>query len=54
MAMLEFHNGKERDLDDWMRLLFLADPRFKIVGVVHPKGSILAFIEVGWDEAKIH
>ncbi len=46
--MLEFHNAKERDLDDWNHLLKQADPRFRLEDVKKPKGSRLAIIEVAW------
>ncbi|KAG8526452.1 uncharacterized protein KY384_000045 [Bacidia gigantensis] len=49
MAMLEFHNGKERDREDWVNLLQRADERFCIVNVRQPPGSRLSFIEVRWD-----
>lgn len=31
--MLEFHNGKERGLDDWKELFNIVDPRLEIVRV---------------------
>lgn len=49
MAMLEIHNGKERDLSDWMQLFEDADGRFKILNVKQPVSSRLGIIEVGWD-----
>ena len=48
--MMEYHNAKERDMTDWMTLLEKADPRFYIVDVKRPNGSILSIIEVGWRE----
>lgn len=48
--MLEFHNAKERDLDDWNDLLKQADPRFRLEHVNKPQGSRLAIIEVAWKE----
>ena len=52
MAMLEFHNGKERDMDDWRQLFISADPNYHILGVTQPAGSRLGFIEVGWRTAE--
>lgn len=48
LAMLEFHNGKERDFDDWVELLGKADHRFHLVNMIQPPGSRLTVIEVGW------
>ncbi len=48
LAMLELHNGKERDLDDWVHLLRKADARFHVVDVKQPTGSMLSVIEVCW------
>lgn len=46
--MLEFHNGKERDHDDWVELLRRADSRYHLIGIKQPTGSRLAVLEVGW------
>ena len=46
--MLELHNGKERDRDDWIELLRRADARFRLIGIKQPAGSTLAILEVGW------
>lgn len=48
LSMLEFHNAKERDKDDWARLLHSADERLHIIGIKQPRGSRLSVIEVGW------
>ena len=48
--MLEFHNAKERDIDDWTGLLAMADRRFRLLGCKQPPGSRLAVMEVGWLE----
>ncbi|KAL9601040.1 MAG: hypothetical protein Q9179_003001 [Wetmoreana sp. 5 TL-2023] len=48
LAMLEFHNGQERDLDSWMELLRKADPRFRWAGTIEPYGSRLSFFQVEW------
>ena len=48
--MLEFHNGKERDIDDWTWMIREADARFEITRVGQPSGSRLSIIEVRWRE----
>ena len=48
LAMLEFHNAKERDADDWASLLHKADKDFNILAVQQPLGSRLSVIEVCW------
>ena len=53
LAMLEFHNAKERDIDDWISLLAMADPRFRLLNCKQPPGSRLAIMEVGWLENKV-
>lgn len=47
--MLEIHNGKERDLSDWLQLFEDADRRFKLVGVKQPVSSRLGIIELVWE-----
>ncbi len=47
--MLEFHNAKERDMDDWMQIFKDADSRFTVLGGKHPEGSRLGLIEVVWE-----
>ncbi len=49
MSMLEIHNGKERDLSDWVRLFEDAHRSFKVVSVKQPVSSRLGIIEVVWD-----
>lgn len=46
--MLEFHNAKERDIDDWIGLLAMADSRFRLLNSKQPPSSRLAVLEVGW------
>ena len=46
--MLEFHNGKERDMDDWTRLFGDTDSRFEILAVKKPFNSRLSIMEVIW------
>ncbi len=48
LAMLEFHNAKERDADDWASLLHEADRNFHLVAIKQPLGSRLSVIEVCW------
>ena len=48
LAMLQLHNAKERDVDDWDQLLRKADVRFHIIKIRQPSGSRLSAIEVGW------
>lgn len=47
--MLELHNAKERDMDDWNDLFKQADPRFRLENVKKPRGSRLAILEVVWE-----
>ena len=42
-------NAHERDMDEWNDLFAMANPRFKILGVTKPSGSVLSIIEVIWD-----
>lgn len=48
-AMLEFHNAKERDADDWAKLFHDADPRFQFLGVKQPPAAKMGFIEARWE-----
>lgn len=48
LAMLEFHNAKERNLETWTALLNRADPGFHLVAVKQPEGSQLAILVVKW------
>lgn len=38
-------------MDDWVQLLKDADPRYKLLNVTMPPGSLLGLIEVGWEES---
>ena len=49
MTMLELHNAKERDADDWNQLFHLADERLKIVSIVQPERSKLGLVEAVWN-----
>ena len=46
--MLAFHNGKERDKDDFVELLREADVRFHLEAIRQPAGSRLSLIEILW------
>lgn len=48
LAMLELHNAKERDRDDWIELFRSADERFEVVKIYQPEGSRLGLIEIVW------
>ena len=48
LAMLEFHNAKERGIDDWVGLLAMADSRYRLLDCKQPPGSRLAVMVVGW------
>jgi len=47
--MLELFNAKEREADEWKRLLEIADKRFHFVGINMPPGSKLSFVEARWN-----
>ncbi|KAH3967279.1 hypothetical protein HBI24_208500 [Parastagonospora nodorum] len=49
LSMLELHNGKERDADDWRKLFEDCDPRFKFEEIIRPPGSKLGIIQVVWE-----
>ena len=49
LSMLELHNGKERDADDWRKLFEDCDPRFKFEKIIRPPGSKLGIIQVAWE-----
>ncbi|PYI04753.1 S-adenosyl-L-methionine-dependent methyltransferase [Aspergillus sclerotiicarbonarius CBS 121057] len=48
MNMLSLFNSRERDTEDWKRLLAQADGRFRWERVLQPEGSNLSIIEVSW------
>ncbi|MCJ1463377.1 hypothetical protein MMC07_001984 [Pseudocyphellaria aurata] len=48
LCMLELHNAKERDKNDWAKLFQEADSRFIFVGVKQPVQSKLSIIEAVW------
>ncbi|KAF2791438.1 putative O-methyltransferase [Melanomma pulvis-pyrius CBS 109.77] len=49
LSMLELHNGKERDADDWEKLFSDCDPRFKFLGTTRVPGSRLGVVEAKWE-----
>ena len=49
MSMLEIHNGKERELGEWMQLFEGVDKRFKLHGVKQPVASRLGILEFVWN-----
>jgi hypothetical protein len=49
LSMLELHNGKERDADDWARLFEVCDARFQFDGVIRPPGSRLGIVHATWN-----
>lgn len=49
LTMMEMQNSKERELDDWAKLLEEADKRFDFTGGKQPKGSNLWILEAEWN-----
>lgn len=49
LVMNECFNAKEREFDDWRKLLREADKRFRIVELKGPEGSRLQIIEAVWE-----
>lgn len=41
-------SAKERSHDDWIALLAMADPRFKIRSITTPRHSALSIIDIVW------
>jgi hypothetical protein len=48
--MMSFHNSRERTIEEFESLIKEADPRLRLAQVKQPEGSILAFIEVIFEE----
>jgi 6-hydroxytryprostatin B O-methyltransferase len=46
LTMLQAFNSKERDLDDWKKLLSLASPDVQLKQVAQPFGSAMSILEV--------
>ncbi|KAI1360612.1 O-methyltransferase-domain-containing protein [Xylaria arbuscula] len=49
LSMAAIFNSRERTVDEWRKLLSVADSRFMMKRVIHPKGSMLAILEIIWD-----
>ena len=49
MAMLEMHNGKERDMNDWTQLLDKAGNGLRLTTFKQPPSSRLALLEIERD-----
>ena len=46
LSMMQVHNSKERELDEWVALLEGADKRLRLKNVVQPFGSSMSVLEV--------
>jgi 6-hydroxytryprostatin B O-methyltransferase len=46
LVVMSHFNGKQRDLEEWHKILEAADERLKIANVVQPMGSHFSIIEV--------
>ncbi|KAL9088823.1 MAG: hypothetical protein Q9159_002859 [Coniocarpon cinnabarinum] len=46
LTMMQAFNSKERDIEDWERLLGMVDSRLRIVGVKQPFGSAMGVLEI--------
>lgn len=52
MSMMQVHNSKERELDEWVALLKEGgDGRLRLRNVVQPFGSLMSVLEVVRDDA---
>jgi hypothetical protein len=49
MLMLSICNSRERDREDWQKVISEADPRFKIRSVFTPSESALGIIVAVWE-----
>lgn len=49
LTMLELHNGKERDGEDWAKLFAECDGRFWFEGARALPGAALGLVEAVWD-----
>ena len=50
LTMMEAHNSKERELDEWVDLLKGADERLRLQNVVQPFMSLTSVLEVVRDD----
>ena len=46
LSMMQVHNSKEREHEEWIELLREADPRLQLVGVTQPFGSSMSLLEI--------
>ncbi|KAF2158988.1 hypothetical protein M409DRAFT_38028 [Zasmidium cellare ATCC 36951] len=51
LAMLETHNSKERELEEWEALLKAADSRLQLRSTHQPSGSMMSVLEVVRDDS---
>ena len=54
LSMMQVHNSKERELEEWVALLRGGDEKLKLVNVVQPYGSSMSVLEVVRDVAEIN
>lgn len=50
LSMMQVHNSKERELEEWVALLKGGDERLRLVNVVQPFGSSMSVLEVVRDD----
>ena len=50
LSMMQVHNSKERELDEWVALLKGGDERLRLQNVVQPFGSSMSILEVVRDD----
>jgi 6-hydroxytryprostatin B O-methyltransferase len=46
LTMLQAFNSKERDLDDWKKLLIATDKELELISVTQPFGSAMSVLEI--------
>ena len=46
LSMMQVHNSKERELEEWVALLKGGDERLRLKNVVQPFGSTMSVLEV--------
>ena len=51
LSMMQVHNSRERELDEWVALLKGGDNRLRLQNVVQPFGSSMSILEVVRDGA---
>ena len=50
LSMMQVHNSKERELEEWVALLKGGDEKLRLVNVVQPYGSSMSVLEVVRDD----